>query len=179
MKLLAALSLPAFGLAALLAGGALQAQTPPATPTEPQLFAERAASSNAFEIESSSLALQALERAGLETDQPLVDFAQAMVRDHNEAQEQLHLAAAADGVIVPAEIDDRHTATLDSLKTASTGENFRSAYVTAQVDAHEESVALFTAFAADGPEGALKDFAAKTLPVLQQHEEHIKTLDRR
>lgn len=162
--------------ALLLAAAPVFAQSTPATPS-PQTFAEQAASSNAFEVESSNLALQSVtvgETA--ESNQPLIDFARGIINDHEAAGERLQLAARQDGITIPAQIDAQHTEKLDALKTASTGEAFPAAYLEAQIAAHQDAVALFTAFSTQGPQGALKTFATETLPVLQQHQRHAQEL---
>ncbi|MER9977598.1 DUF4142 domain-containing protein [Mesorhizobium sp. M0085] len=45
-----------------------------------------------------------------------------------------------------------------------------------QTQAHKEAVALFSAYANSGDDPATKEFAKKTLPVLQMHERHVKDL---
>jgi putative membrane protein len=45
-----------------------------------------------------------------------------------------------------------------------------------QTQAHKEAVALFSAYANSGDDPAMKEFAKKTLPVLQMHERHVKDL---
>jgi putative membrane protein len=130
--------------------------------TDPQVFAERAASSNMFEIESSQLAL---ERA---TKRPVQEFAQHMIEDHTLAGDKMKAAAEADGVTPPAAMAEKEQAQLAELEAAE-GEAFDEAYVAAQVAAHDEAVALFETFSEQG-DGALRDFAAETLPTLQQHQ---------
>ena len=64
---------------------------------------------------------------------------------------------------------------MEELKRAS-GELFDGAYVAAQVQEHEEAVALFKGYISNGPDGPLKDFAVQTLPKLQVHLEHIAAI---
>jgi putative membrane protein len=84
-------------------------------------------------------------------------------------------AASADGINAPTALDGEHKAKVDRL-VGSSGETFDSSCLAEQVAAHEEAVALFTGYANDGAAGALKDFAAKTLPTLQKHLEQVKNL---
>ncbi|MER9544787.1 DUF4142 domain-containing protein [Mesorhizobium sp. M0437] len=49
-------------------------------------------------------------------------------------------------------------------------------YIDMQTQAHKEAVALFSAYANSGDDPAMKEFAKKTLPVLQMHERHVKDL---
>jgi len=46
-------------------------------------------------------------------------------------------------------------------------------YVKMQQDAHKEAVALFSKYAKNGANAALKSFAQHTLPTLQEHQKHI------
>ena len=47
-----------------------------------------------------------------------------------------------------------------------------------QTAAHADAVALFSGYATNGAEGALKDFAAQTLPTLKTHYEHVMMLNK-
>lgn len=102
-------------------------------------------------------------------------FAEQMVTDHTKAAQDLTPAAEQEGLTPPAELDAKHQEMLDGVAAAE-GEAFDAAYVKAQVSAHDEAVALFEGYSTGGPDGALKDFATATLPVLQQHQQHIKEL---
>jgi putative membrane protein len=137
--------------------------------TEPEEFAEIAASSNMFEIESSQLALQ----------QPVSDevqqFAQHMIDDHTAAGEKMKAAAQQDGISPPDGLVEKHQAQLQELQSAGS-DAFEQAYVSAQVMAHDEAVALFEAFSQNGEESALRSFAAETLPTLQEHQTEADAL---
>jgi putative membrane protein len=137
--------------------------------TEPEEFAEIAASSNMFEIESSLLALQ----------QPVSDevqqFAQHMIDDHTAAGEKMKAAAQQDGISPPEAMVEKQQAQLQELQSAE-ADAFEQAYVSAQVKAHDEAVALFEAFSQNGEESALRSFAAETLPTLQEHQTEADAL---
>ena len=137
--------------------------------SDPQAFAEAAASSNMFEIESSELAL---ERA---TNDDVRAFAEQMVADHTLAGENMKVAAEADGIEPPAAMMAKEQAKLEELQS-SEGEAFDEAYLAAQTGAHEEAVALFEAFSTQEEESALRDFAAETLPTLQTHQTGVHGL---
>ena len=137
--------------------------------TSPQAFAEIAASSNMFEIESSQLAL---ERA---TNDDVRAFAQHMIDDHTAAGEKMKAAAQADGTTLPAVLAEKEQAQLEKLRSVE-GEAFDQAYLTAQVAAHDEAVALFDTFSTEGQESALRQFAAETLPTLEEHQTAVHEL---
>jgi len=145
------------------------AQTQAAAVTSAQQFTDVAAVSNLFEIESSKIAL---EKA---TSPQVKEFAQRMIDDHTKAGDELKAAADAQGIKVPTELDDKHKQLLDQLNAAA-GADFDSAYIKMQTDAHHEAVALFDQFSKGGEDGQVKDFAAKTLPTLQDHEKTVQGL---
>jgi putative membrane protein len=122
-----------------------------------------------FEIMSSKAAL---DKA---TSEEAKAFAEHMVADHTKAGEEMKPAAEAEGVTVPETLGEKHQAQLDQL-TPLDGDNFDQAYISAQLAAHEEAVALFKAYSTDGAPGALKEFAAKTLPTLEAHLEEVQKL---
>ena len=69
---------------------------------------------------------------------------------------------------LPAELDDEHKQMLDKLRGESGGD-FSKDYNQMQLAGHKEAVALFEAYAKTGDNAALKSWAAKTLPHLQEH----------
>lgn len=137
--------------------------------TQPQAFAERAASSNMFEIMSSQLALQ------VSGSDEVRAFAEHMVTDHTAAGEKMMAAASAEGITPPDRLMPDHQAQLDNL-AAVAPEAFDEAYLGAQLAAHTEAVALFDGYAAQGAEGELKTFAAETLPTLQEHFTEVEAM---
>lgn len=131
--------------------------------TDPTAFAATAASSNMFEIESSQLALDQA------TNDDVKAFAQHMIDDHTAAGEKMKAAAQSDGVTPPAAMAGKDQAELEKLQAAE-GADFDTAYLAAQVAAHDEAVALFKTFSEGGEASALKSFAAETLPTLEEHQ---------
>lgn len=130
-------------------------------------FILKAANSNMFEIESSKIAV---ERA---KDPEVKKFAQQMIKDHTKAGSELKSVA---GKIVPTEPDPATVARIEKIKTAS-DDRFDAVYVNEQKAAHDEAVGLFTTASEKAADGKLKAFAAKTLPTLKEHQEHVKHLN--
>ncbi|WP_081176879.1 DUF4142 domain-containing protein [Rhizobium rhizosphaerae] len=158
---------PAFAMAQ--ATPAAQA-APAAMPTEKAEFAKMAGSSNQFEIESSRLALERAQSADVKT------FARQMVEDHTKAGKAMMKAAAMKRPADPTPaLAPKHAAMLEQLQGAKRAQ-FQMLYVDMQVQAHEEAVALFTHYAKNGDDAALKSFAAETLPVLEMHRKHVMQL---
>jgi len=133
-----------------------------------QDFANKAASSDMFEIQSSELALQKSQNADVK------EFAEMMVQDHRRATEGLKAAAEQDGVTVPADLDAKHAEQLQTLEDAS-AEEFDSVYVNAQVAGHEEALVLMTDYA-DAGVGSLKSHAESAKPIIQKHLAHIQEI---
>lgn len=137
--------------------------------TDPATFANTAGVANMFEIQTSQLALK-------QTQTPAVtSFAQKMIDDHTAAGKAMEQAAKTENVPVPTSLDTTHEQQLTQLQGLS-GKQFDDAYIAAQVTAHDQAVALFSSYSKAGKDGALKDFAAKTLPVLQNHQQMIHSI---
>ncbi len=162
---------PAPGSRAPATQGPATVTTEQATAMTAEQFVANAGASNMFEIQSSQLAL---ESAGNERVRA---FAEQMVADHTAAGERLQALLAESGsrIALPRQLDARHQSMLDQL-AASTGEAFDAAYLSLQLQAHEEAVALFTAYAEAGGDETLRAFAASTLPVLQHHLSQVEAL---
>jgi putative membrane protein len=84
-------------------------------------------------------------------------------------------AASAEGVAPAETLMPDHQSQLDNLSGLS-AEEFDAAYLAAQLAAHVEAVTLFEGYANQGQDGALKDFAAETLPKLQDHKAKVEPL---
>jgi putative membrane protein len=164
----------------LIVGGGVLAQdvVPPKTDNtrapsdnaDPQQFATEARIGNLFEVESSAVAKN-------KTKSPdIAAFAQMMIEDHGKADAELETAAKEQQASsLPEELDADEKAKLEQLMAASETD-FDSLYVKLQTEAHAEAVALFSKYSQNGPSGALKDFAAKTLPKLKTHEAMVLQL---
>jgi putative membrane protein len=170
------------------------AATPPATPaaaptTAPTAvptstatalsttgFRDAAIQLSAFEIESSRVAL-ARSRDGA-----VRAFARRMIADHAMMSQALNggaavsgaasAGAAASGAPAPANgvaLEARHAAVVAELAAMPVGPRFDAAYGALQLKAHEEAVAIFTAYAQGGFSPPLRAFAEQALPYLQQH----------
>jgi putative membrane protein len=131
-------------------------------------FVTMAAMSDMLEIQSSKMALEKARSSDVKA------FAQQMIADHTAATQKLQ---AATGQKPPATLDQKHAAMLKKLSDSSAAQ-FDAAYVTLQVQAHKEAVQLFRTYATAGDDAGLKSFAAATLPILQQHLQHVQKLEK-
>jgi putative membrane protein len=144
------------------------APTSMAMMTSTAQFVPTATASNTFEIESSRIALRKSR------DPEVRRFANQMIRDHSRAARQMVASARSAGIAAPpAALDSRHQTMVDQLAAAPAGQ-FDALYVQMQQQAHQEAVALFTAYSQGGDNPTMVAFAQETLPTLQMHYQHIQ-----
>lgn len=129
-----------------------------------QTFANAAASSDAFEIETSKLAATQAASAKIKT------FAETMIKHHIESTAKLKTAAgAASPAINPVVLlNPAQQQTLDGLK-AKSGAEFDKAYAATQIDAHQQTLETLKAYLTSGDVPSLKAFATETIPVVTAH----------
>jgi len=102
-------------------------------------------------------------------------FGQKMVDDHSKANDQLKEAATKAGFEVPSAPDPKHQARIEKLSKLS-GTAFDRAYIKDQLKDHKTDVRKFQEEAQGGTNPAIKNFAAQTLPTLQQHLQMVQQL---
>jgi putative membrane protein len=127
-----------------------------------QTFAQRAASGGMAEIQAAQLAQQ---RA---SSPQVKQFAGRMLADHGQANNELQQIAQDQNITLPSAPDRTAVAAQQKLQGLN-GPAFDQAYSQHELRDHEQDVALFRQEATSGQNPALKSFAQKTLPILQQH----------
>jgi putative membrane protein len=157
-----------------------------------QEFMRLASMSDRFEVASSRLAQEKSQNAQVK------QFAEHMVRDHTKTTQELQKliqqvpgsgagaatplpngresqGTAQSGQVTNAQggpqhegLDQQHTALLQQLQGAS-GAEFDRLYIRQQISAHQQAVDLFSNYSRSGDNPLLKQWAAKTLPDLQEH----------
>jgi len=125
-------------------------------------FATKAAQGGLAEVKLGQLAQ---EKA---SNQAVKDFGQKMIDDHTKANDDLKSVASQEGITLPTSLDAKDQATYDRLSKLS-GADFDKAYMHDMVMDHRADVSEFRRQSQQGGNPALKSFAARTLPVLQQH----------
>jgi putative membrane protein len=135
-----------------------------ASPLTAQGFANAAAASDRFEIESSQLAATNGSSAAVKK------FATQMIAAHTASTAKLKsmLATQSPAMTPDDTLSPEQQATLDSLK-GQTGAAFDSAYAAAQVDAHGKALDALKSYSASGDNAALKDFADGLIPTVTSH----------
>jgi putative membrane protein len=96
------------------------------------------------------------------------EFGKRMVADHSKAAEELKQLAAMAKIEVSSETPKKAKKAQDKLSKLS-GADFDRAYAKMMVSDHREDVKAFEKEARDGAVPAVKNFAAKALPTLQEH----------
>jgi putative membrane protein len=105
------------------------------------------------------------------------EFAATMIKGHTKTSNELKALMKQGNArkALPSQLDEKHTQMLNQLKSAS-GANFDRSYKQMQVQAHEDAVNLFQSYSTKGDNAALRAWAGKTLPALQQHLQHAHNL---
>ena len=132
-------------------------------------FVQKAAMSDLYEVEAGKIASQKGQSA------PVKGFGQMMVAAHSKTTEELGGIVASEKIKLdlPSKLDAKHQKLIDDLNAA---DDFDKTYAKQQVDGHQEAVDLFDSYAKKGDNAALKQFAQKTLPVIQEHLAEAKKL---
>jgi len=146
----------------ILAAGIVSAQTAQRLRRADSDFITKAAQGGMAEVEMGRIAVQR------GTNDDVKRFGQHMVDDHTKANDELKGVASQKGIAVPSNVDPKQKATMDRLSNLS-GAAFDRAYMQDMVKDHQEDVAEFQREANSGADPDVKNFAAKTLPTLQEH----------
>jgi putative membrane protein len=125
-------------------------------------FVEKAAQASIAEIDLGELAQEKAQ------SDEVKQFAQRMVQDHGQANEQLEEIAKNKGAVIPTEAGEEHSKVRAELGELE-GEEFDQRYMAAMAEEHQKAVDLFQQQAEQGEDEELKSFAQQTLPTLKEH----------
>jgi putative membrane protein len=125
-------------------------------------FAQKAAAGGLAEVSLGQLAEQNASSPQVKA------FGERMVTDHSQANEELKQIAQSENLTLPTTPESKDQA-LQKRLSALKGTAFDAAYMQDMVRDHQQDIAEFKQEAESGQDPALKAFAQKTLPVLQQH----------
>ena len=157
------------------APGAATAPAPAASapgPASTQGFVTTAAISDMYEIAAARIALKQTKNEAVKA------FAAKMIRDHSATTAAIK-TIIADGqaaVTAPDAMDVAHKTMIAALDQAGAA-GFDKTYLDQQVSAHNDAVALFKTYSAQGDNPALKAFAKATEPKIEQHLNMAQKLD--
>jgi putative membrane protein len=130
--------------------------------TADEHFVKKAAQGGMAEVELGELAQQ--KAASPEVKR----FAQRMVTDHTKANDELKQVASEKNITLPQSLDAKDEATKKKLSALS-GEQFDRAYMNDMVNDHTKDVSEFKQESTSAKDPAIKNFAASTLPTLEDH----------
>lgn len=150
--------------------GAVGTVAAPVAALTPASFVTNAAVGGMYEVEAGRIAA---ERS---TNPRIKALGAKMVADHTAAGNELKPIAAASNLTVPTALDQRHQGLIDNLRGA-TDQDFDRVYLQQQEAAHNETAMLLGDYGRVGDNEALKAWAAKTLPVVQGHQQMVDHLD--
>ncbi|WP_297509998.1 DUF4142 domain-containing protein [uncultured Caulobacter sp.] len=147
---------------------ASDAASPPAAPA----FVMMAGQSDAFEIQSGQMAADKASRPDLRA------FGQRMVKDHTASTQMVMAAARKSGLssAPPPALRADQQAMLSQLQGAD-GSAFDTLYVSQQLRAHQEALALHGAYARNGDDENLRKAAGKIVPVVTMHLDMLRKGD--
>ncbi|WP_276089179.1 DUF4142 domain-containing protein [Pedobacter sp. JY14-1] len=132
------------------------------------LFMKSAAAGSKIEIMLGEKALQSAANADVKK------FAQRMIDDHTKAGKELEQLSTEYGILLPTELPADVRQHMEAMGNRK-GANFDRSYMEMMVKDHGKTVNMFREAAALN-NNKIKDFAAKTLPVLQEHEKMAKEI---
>jgi putative membrane protein len=132
-------------------------------------FAVKAAGSGLAEVNASEVAQEKAQ------DKRVKDFAAMMVQDHTSVNEELKALAASKNFTLPTAPGEPHLENIADLNSYA-GADFDKEYMDLMVDDHQKAVDLFEEAAEDAEDADIRAFAVKTLPSLQKHLDHAKTV---
>ena len=108
------------------------------------------------------------------TSPQIKEFAKRMVTDHTQANDELMQLGKSENLSLPNQLDPKHRTEMDRL-SAMSGNAFDAAYMQHMVQDHKQTVSEFQKQAQSGRDPALKSFAQKYLPIIQQHLQMAET----
>ena len=140
-------------------------------PANGQEYATMAAASDMFEIESSRLALEKTQNAGVR------ELAQMIVTDHQKSTADLKTAPgqADPPISVSPELNEEQQSNMTALRAAS-APDFDRTYLGQQIPAHEKALAMVQDYAQNGDVEALKQHASTVSGPVQRHLQRAREL---
>ena len=133
-------------------------------------FLTKAAEGGKAEVELGNLATQKA------SSNDVKQFAQRMVEDHGKANKELEKVAKDKGIALPDQPDAKDKAEKSRLEKLS-GAQFDKAYMAYMVKDHTKDVSEFRKESQSAKDSDVKNFAAKTLPTLEDHLKQAQSVD--
>jgi len=132
-------------------------------------FLQKAATGGIAEVQMGQLAAS-------RSQNPVVqEFGNRMVQDHSRANDQLMNVAHQLGKHVSTSLDAKHRAKMAKMSKLS-GPAFDRAYADDMVEDHVMDVGEFRKAAKSADLRAVREFASQTLPTLESHLQHARSM---
>jgi putative membrane protein len=125
-------------------------------------FVMKAASGSMMEVALGKMAQQKAK------NQRVKNFGKLLVKDHTKANNELKGIASAKSITVPSEMMAEHKSHVDAMSKMS-GTDFEKAYMSMMVNDHQKDISDYRNASENLTGAEIKNFASKTLPVLQKH----------
>src|SRR5579885_3074960 len=125
-------------------------------------FACKVSAAGMAEVNLSQLAVRFARNPAVK------QFAQQMLADHMQANQQMIQLANQRSIKLPKEMDEEHQKCFDKLKKLK-GEEFDREYMEAMVKDHEKAVKAFEKQSKEGKDEAMKRWAGQLTPILKHH----------
>lgn len=128
-------------------------------------FVQVASASDRFEIESSRLALQKSQNPEVKR------YAQTMVDEHNQSSNELKtVVRGLNPPLTPRGVfNAKQNAAMTTLQAQAAGPAFDRAYLLAQAEGHQATLAAMRDYGSGGEVTELKTFATSMAPMVQRH----------
>jgi putative membrane protein len=125
-------------------------------------FYKKAAEGGIFEVDTGNQAAKS------SNNQQIKDFGSTLVTDHTAANDKLKALAASKNISLPTTSSMGEMAQKAKLDVL-TGDTYDKSFLSTQIKAHRQAIALFKKEIATGQDADAKAFAAATLPTLRKH----------
>ena len=132
-------------------------------------FMKKAAAGGIMEVKAGNLALQNA------SDENIKAVAKMIVADHEVANKELQAIATKNNVLLPTELPADKQEHLDKMKNLK-GKDFDGYYLQMMREDHMNDIALFKESASSSRSKEVRNFAAKTLPVLEKHAKELEKI---
>lgn len=140
-----------------------------AGPVSTDAFVNNAVISDLYEIQAGQIAQAKGQSSQVKS------FGKQMVTDHTALSNTIKPLIAAAGKTAPTGLDERRKGLIDNLNAAAPAD-FDKVYISQQEAAHNEALTLMQGYADHGDDAGLKGGAAKALPKIKAHLEHVQAL---
>jgi putative membrane protein len=141
----------------------------PVVAEDDQEFVVKAASGGLMEVQLGQTAAQKAN------DPAVKEFAQRMVNDHGQVNNELKALAAQKNITIPATPGEDHQEDINKLGD-KTGREFDRDYMKLMVEDHKDDVDKFEKAAKDCKDPDIKAFAAKHVAHLKGHLEQAQQI---